>query len=337
MERDAIMSKVASNEYPAALTRRQMLAVGGVAIGAGVVGGSCANAAAVIAEDREATADGERPRFRYCLNTSTIRGEGLGIVEKVEIAAQAGYDAIEPWIREIEEYTKSGGTLPDLQKRIADAGLTVDSAIGFAPWIVDDDERRRQGLEQAKREMDLLRQIGGARIAAPPAGATEQSDLNLFRAAERYRALLEAGRSIGVTPQLEVWGFSKSLARLGEVAFVAIESGDPDACVLPDVYHIYKGGSEFTGLKLLAGQAIHVFHMNDYPAAPPRSEINDSHRVYPGDGVAPLAEIIDMLVSIGFDGTLSLELFNREYWERDPLEVARTGLEKMKASTAGPR
>jgi 2-keto-myo-inositol isomerase len=325
------MSDLTSDQSASSWTRRELLAAGGALVGASVVS---AGGTAAGDETRQATtADAARPAFRYCLNTSTIRGDGLGLVEKIKIAAEAGYDGIEPWIREIEEYTKAGGTLPDLRKRIADAGLAVDSAIGFASWIVDDDERRRQGLEQAQREMDLLRQIGGTRIAAPPAGATDQSDLNLFRAAERYRALLEAGRSIGVTPQLEVWGFSKSLSRLGEVAFVAVESGHPDACVLPDVYHIYKGGSEFTGLKLLSGRAIHVFHMNDYPAEPARGEINDSHRVYPGDGVAPLAEIIGTLVSIGFRGTLSLELFNRDYWQQNPLAVARTGLEKMRAAS----
>ena len=100
------------------------------------------------------------------------------------------------------------------------------------------------------------------------------------------------GDHIGVVPQVEVWGFSKTLPRLGQAALVAIESGHPKACVLPDVYHLYKGGSDFTGLKLLNGAAVHVFHMNDYPADPPRESIGDSDRVYPGDGVAPLTDIL---------------------------------------------
>ena len=58
--------------------------------------------------------------------------------------------------------------------------------------------------------------------------------------------------------------------------FVAIESGHPKACLLPDVYHIYKGGSDFAGLGLLSGSAIQVFHVNDYPADPPRETINDA-------------------------------------------------------------
>jgi sugar phosphate isomerase/epimerase len=129
--------------------------------------------------------------FGYCLNTSTIRLDGLGIVDKIEIAAKAGYKGLEPWIREFDEYTKQGGSLKDLAKRIRDAGLTVESAIGFAEWIVDDDARRAKGFEEAKRCMEIVAQVGGTRLAAPPAGATDKADLNLLRAAERYRELLE--------------------------------------------------------------------------------------------------------------------------------------------------
>ncbi|MCA9022944.1 MAG: sugar phosphate isomerase/epimerase, partial [Planctomycetaceae bacterium] len=250
------------------LNRRQMLAATGGVLAAGFT----ASTSAVAAPTR--TRSAAEP-FGYCFNTSTIRGQKLGIVEQIDLTSQAGYDSIEPWMRDIDEYVKNGGSLADLKKRIQDSGLTVESAIGFAQWIVDDDAKRKEGLEQAKRDMDTLRQIGGIRIAAPPTGATNQTDLNLFEAAKRYRALLELGDQMGVIPQVEVWGFSKSLSRLGESMFVAIESGHPEACLLPDVYHIYKGGSDFEGLGLLSGSAIQVFHVNDYPADPPRETIND--------------------------------------------------------------
>ncbi len=274
------------------------------------------------------------PKFRYCFNTSTIRGQKQPLVEQVELIGKAGYDGIEPWINQIDDHVKAGGSLSDLRKRIEDAGLKVESAIGFANWIVDDDEKRKQGLENAKRDMDLVAQIGGTRIAAPPAGATRGGKLDLFQAAERYHALLEVGRQTGVTPQLEVWGFSENLSRLGETALVAIESKHPDACILPDVYHLYKGGSDFAGLELIDGGAIPCFHMNDYPADPPRESISDRDRVYPGDGVAPLTYILQTLVSTGFNGVLSLELFNPGYWEQDAAVVVETGLAKMKAAVA---
>lgn len=290
---------------------------------------SKATAGTAAAADPKASRPENEP-FGYCLNLSTIRGQKLSLVEEIEIAAKAGYQAIEPWMNQIDGYTKEGGSLRDLGKRIADLGLTVESAIGFAEWIVDDDARRAKGMEQANRDMATLREIGGKRIAAPPAGATDRADLNLFRAAERYAALVDLGEKMDVIPQVEVWGFSKSLSRLGETAFVAIESGREKACILPDVYHIFKGGSDFAGLGLLSGNAIHVFHVNDYPAEPKRETMKDAHRVYPGDGIAPLTRIFRTIRDNGFRGYLSLELFNPDYWQQDALQVARTGLQKTR-------
>jgi sugar phosphate isomerase/epimerase len=258
-------------------------------------------------------------------------GQKLPVPEQVEVAAKAGYQGFEPWVRDLEQYVKDGGSLKDLAKRIRDRGLSVESSIDFCEWVVDDGGRRRKGLEKARRSMDLVRQIGGKRLAAPPVGATDQADLNLLKAAERYRALADAGAKIGVVPMVEHWGFSKSLSRLGEALLVAVESGHPQACVLADVYHLHKGGSGFTGLNLVGGPALQIFHVNDYPAKPGRATITDAHRVYPGDGVAPLKTMLCDLVKLGFRGMLSLELFNRDYWKQDALLVARTGLDKLKA------
>lgn len=307
------------------ITRRDLLAAAGATVSAVMAGSLCSPAVAADAKHSDSEP------FGYCFNTATIRGQGLDLPSEIDLVARAGYHGIEPWIREIEQYAKNGGSLKDLAKRISDQGLVVQSAIGFAQWIVDDDAKRAEGLEQAKRDMDLVQQIGGTRIAAPPAGANDQSPVDLHKAAERYRALLELGEKIGVVPQLEVWGFSKSLSRMSECAFVAMESGHKDACLLLDVYHLYKGGSEFTGLKMLNGTSMHAIHVNDYPAAPPRAEINDAARVYPGDGVAPLGDVLRTLRDIGFRGMLSLEVFNRDYWKQDPATVVKTGIEKTRA------
>ena len=270
--------------------------------------------------------------FGYCLNTGTIRGQKLGIVEEVEIAAKTGYKAIEPWIGSIRNYQTKGGSMKDLRKRIADLGLAVPSAIGFASWISDDDARRAKGLEDFARDMDLVKQIGGTGIAAAPAGAGRTPIKDLFAIAKRYRAVLDLGDKTGVTPLLEIWGSSNTLSRIGQALLVAAESGHPKASVLLDIYHIYKGGSSFSGLKFLGPDAMHVFHVNDYPADPPRATITDAHRVFPGDGAAPLKQIFSTLKTGGFHGWLSLELFNREYYKRPGLEVAKEGLAKLRTA-----
>lgn len=290
--------------------------------------------AGMLPAAQAATTKEKSKPFGYCFNTSCVRGQKLTLDQQVDLVIKAGYEGIEPWIRDMQAFKESGGSLKDLGKRLADNNVQVVSAIGFAQWIVNDDQQRARGLETAKHDMGLLKELGGVRIAAPPVGATDIEGFDLFAAAERYYDLCEVGRNEGITPQLELWGFSKTLSRLGELAFVASEAGHPDACILPDIYHIYKGGSSFEGLKMLNGQHIHCFHVNDYPADPPRATIADKHRVHVGDGIAPVTKILQMVHQAGCRGMLSLELFNPEYWQQDPLKVATEGLSKVKAAVA---
>ena len=304
-------------------SRRQFLAASGAISGAGLISATAPRADA-------APSDGQNG-FRYCLNAATLSGFKLSLTDVIEATATAGYQAIEPWVSFIHEYATGGGSLPDLKRHIADLGLTVESAIAFPQWVVDDPNSRARGLEETRRDMDVVAQIGGKRIAAPPAGPSNRPVIGLKRIAERYRAVLELGDRMGVVPELEFWGMSPHLSRLSQAAFVAIETGHPKACVLPDVFHLYKGGSDFQGLRLLSGQALQVIHMNDYPAEPPRELITDADRVYPGDGVAPIKQILAELRRVAPGIILSLELFNPAYWKGDPLDTARAGLARMKA------
>jgi len=266
--------------------------------------------------------------FRYAINSGTLKGFDLTIEEQIDIAAEAGYDGIEPWVIGLQQHLQRGGTLRDLRKRIEDRGLTVPGGCAFFPWIVDEEEVRKSGIEQMKREMDMFREIGATRIAATAWGAKEKRLDDFPALGERYRTILETGLQRDVIPLLEIWGHSATLTTLSDVFSIASYSGHPRAEFLLDVYHLYRGGSPFEGLALLNPKTLPIFHVNDYPAAPARTQLEDHHRVYPGDGVAPLKDIISLLHQIGFDGWLSFEVFNRDYWATgDPLAVARAGLE----------
>lgn len=270
--------------------------------------------------------------FSFCLNTSTISGQKPGLKAYLDIAAKAGYDGVELWIRDIQEYLEAGNTVSGLKKYIQDSGLRFENAIGFAPWMVDDEAQRKAGFAQMQEEMEMLAALGCKRVAAPAAGVN--ANLDLFAVGERYKALLDLGRSTGVMPQLEFWGAFPFFHHLGQVLMVAAVANDPDARILPDVYHLFRGDSGFEGLKMLDGNLIEVFHMNDFVADIPRIKQEDKDRVYPGDGAAPMRQILTTLKNMGGDKVLSLELFNPNYWKQDPMEVAKTGLAKMKAAVA---
>lgn len=268
-------------------------------------------------------------KFRLSLNTSTISGQKLGVEKYIDIAARAGYDCIELWTGDVKEYLNKGGSLPALKKLLDDSKLPVVDAIGFSPWMVDDDEQRKSGFKQMREEMEMMAALGCPRMAAPSAGIKPSDQLDLFRVGERFAALIALGRETGVTPQLEFWGASRFF-HLGQVLMASAVANDPGVRILADVYHLHRGGSGFEGLKMIDGSLIEIFHMNDYPSTIPREKLEDKDRIYPGDGVAPLKQVLTDLKNMKGPKILSLELFNREYWAQDPLLVAKTGLEKMK-------
>ena len=272
--------------------------------------------------------------FTYCLNMATIRGHKLGFVKELDTAAKAGFRTVEIWIDSLQTYLNNGGTLKQAKQRIDDLGISVANCIGFAEWIVDDDDRRKKGMEQMKKEMEMLAQIGCKRTAAPPMGATNVAGLDLKKAAERYHAVLELGDSTGVIPQLEMWGFSKNLSRVSEVLYVALESGHPSAKVLLDVFHLYKGGSPLETLHLVNADAVDILHVNDYAANLSAASITDADRIYPGDGVAPIKQILKTLAKEKTSLIISTEVFNKNYYSQDALTVAKTALAKMKSVTA---
>ena len=295
--------------------------------------GSLGAAVATALAPAAATQQKGRPRtagepFGYCLNTSTIRGNQLDIVRVVEAAGKAGFDAIEPWITELDTYTKGGGALKDLGRRIADAGLTVENAIAFNSFLSDDAAERAASMERLKLDMDKVAQIGGTRIATPPGRG---SAVSLDNAARYYRDALEMGEKMGVQPLLELWGTHPLLGPLRNGIYVTVAAGRPDASLLLDIFHLYKSGTPFTSLRQINGGALHVMHINDYPQAADPATLNDGNRVYPGDGVAPFRQILRDLRDNGFRGCFSLELFNRDYWTKSADENLKTGLEKIRA------
>ena len=300
-------------------TRRQALAA--LATTAGV---------SLLPETTNATAK-KSPSFIPCLNMSTIRGQKLGFVKELETASKAGFHSVEIWMDTLQDFIKSGKTPAEARKITEDLGIKIENAIGFAAWIVDDESARTKGVEQLKREMELLAQVGCMRVATPPVGAQspQAPRIDLLKAAERYRVILEISDQTGVIPQLELWGFSKNLNLLSEVMYVAIQSGHPSARLLLDVYHLYKGGSSLDSLKLVGKPGIEIFHINDYAANFPRETIVDADRVYPGDGIAPIAQILKTIKNPERPIVLSLEVFNKSYYAQDALQVAKTGLAKI--------
>ena len=267
--------------------------------------------------------------FLYCLNTSTIRPTPL--LEKIKVAAAAGYQAIEPWNDELTEYVNQGGTLADLKKAFADAGLKVVSVIALHGWITSEGDDKAKAFAECRRRMDQAAALGSPYIVASP----PREVVDLTRAAARFAELLALGRQAGVTPTMEFLGFADGVKTVAAAKAIADGSGVPGATIVADVFHMIRGGGSIDDLLTLTGKQLAHFHINDVPAVPDPRTQTDADRVMVGEGIADLPRVIANLRSIGYKGPISLELFNRALWQQDPAGVVQRGLERIKALVEG--
>lgn len=269
------------------------------------------------------------PDFQYCLNSSTIRP--APILDKIRIAGEVGYSAIELWHDDIDLHLSRGGTLQELKAALTDQNLVVPTTIYLKGWFETTGAEHAVELEECKRRMAQAAAVGAIHvIAGPPAGFADHD-----QGARNYHELLEIGRTFGVRPAMEFLGFVDDINTIEDGLEIVTKAGHPDGTVVLDPFHIFRGGGSPESIVKLRAEQIAIFHFNDAPAHPPRAQQHDKDRVYPGEGHLDLKRQLDLLRQIGYRRWLSLELFREDLWAQDPKEVARVGLEKMRAVAEG--
>jgi 2-keto-myo-inositol isomerase len=251
---------------------------------------------------------------RISLNTSTLLHYKLDVDVQIDMVADAGFEGIELWMRDVKTYLEKGGSSEFLKEKLEARNLILENMIGFSKWISDDPEERKKAIDQLGEEMNITAALGGKYIAATVQGI-EYLDRNKYDDyAERYNAILKLGEETGVTPIIELWGMG-ALHKVADCAQIVISTGHPKATMLLDFYHIYRGGNDWDTIDILNGKKLPVIHINDYPSSPSYELLKDSDRVLPGEGVCPFNEVIPKLYNAGFRGGFSVELFNKGYWE----------------------
>ena len=169
--------------------------------------------------------------------------------------------------------------------------------------------------------------MGAAYIVATPPLELERQD----HLPGRYADLLQIGREEGIKPTFEYISFFKSVYRLANAWEIVQNTDDPDSSIILDAFHNWNSNSTLDDLREIPLEKISHYHIDDAAPGKAPTTQTDPDRVMIGEGQIDLAAEIAVLKEKGYDKTVSLELFNAELWEQDPLEVISTGLARMKA------
>ena len=266
--------------------------------------------------------------FALCLNTSTIKPQPL--LDKIRLTAEAGFAGVELWINDIYEYVGRGGEVRDVEKALADHGLFVPCMIAMRGWGEAIDEEYHLHLDEAKRRMELAARLKSPYIVATP----PRQPCDLGQVSQRYRDLLEIGRQTGVKPTFEYISFFRSAFQLEHAWQVVQAVNEPDATLILDAFHTWNSASKLD-LKSIPVDRISHYHIDDADPNKPACSQTDPDRVMIGEGPIDLKNEIHTLREMGYQGAVSLELFNKQLWERDPREVLRIGFERLQALVGG--
>ena len=108
------------------------------------------------------------------------------------------------------------------------------------------------------------------------------------------------------------------------------KADDPDSTIILDAFHNWNSNSTLHDLRQIPLDKISHYHIDDAALDKAPTTQTDPDRVMIGEGQIDLAAETAVLKEIGYDKTVSLELFNSDLWEQDPLEIISTGLDRMK-------
>lgn len=252
-----------------------------------------------------------------CINGATTMPYTLE--QDLEAAAKAGFDAVEIWSRKLDAYLQSHDTA-DLRALLDAGGLRAASLCPYA--LVGFSENLEQ-LRAIERGAEVAAAIDCPVLLvcadAPPAGMDRDEAYD--KMAATARAYAERAAAHGVKVAIEPLGGHPFIPGPREALEVIERAGHDSLGLMMDFFHYYKSGVPLEDIRAIPAELLLIVHVDDCEDLPP-AELTDQHRVYMGEGVLPLKEMLGVLREKGYDGALSVEIFREAYWEKDPVEIS---------------
>ncbi len=265
--------------------------------------------------------------MKICLNTVTV-GSQYPLSDIINEMERWGYGGIELQRERLPE-PSNRNALIEVRRRLNDAGI---APAGIMAWAMPVTRDAREQIESIRVYGEVARLMGAPTLLvfAGEGGPTDPAALADWyrKAGARAREYAEAAGE-GVTIALEPIGGVPGFGRPGDALAIAAASDHPRVGIMMDLFHYYKSSVTSLEVETIPISKLLIVHLNDCYDLP-LSELNDSHRVYPGEGVIPVRSRLSILRRLGYKGHLSIELFNRGYW-LDPLD---TVVERCFRSTA---
>jgi 2-keto-myo-inositol isomerase len=258
-------------------------------------------------------------------NTSSA----AGYRRSLEGWAKAGIKNVELTNNLLDEFLKTD-SLPAAKRVLTDLGLTpVSSACGvFGLW--EPNPKRAAQLDAFKKRCEQFATLGLTKIYSPTPTTEKFTEEDYKRGIANMRENGDIAKQFGLIMMAEAVRTSTFIGTLPTMLKMMREAAHPNVAPLLDFYHFWSGLNKLEDLDLIRQGEIGHVHFQDVPDMP-RELLDNTTRIIPGDGVAPLNRMLRTLSDKGYSGPLSVELFLPKFQQGDPYEVAREIRQKCEA------
>ena len=261
--------------------------------------------------------------MKLALNGATTMRADLAT--DLKAAQLAGYDYVEIWAAKLREFLRHSSVV-DLKNLFTQHGLQPLSINSIEHITFRDVESYKSITDQCSELSEVAAAIGCPCIVVvpgriPEAGATRTEVID--ESVRVLNELCDIASQYDVSLAFEFLGQTDCTVQTLDLDHEIVKTANrTNLGLVLDSFHFYAGGSTIEMIDALDPKLLTVFHINDAEDLP-REELNDSHRLLPGLGILPLREIVAAFKRIGYDRVASVEIFRPEYWEMDPIKLAR--------------
>jgi len=304
------------------VTRRDFLATSAVA--------PIAAAAAPLAAGSGAAPPAQTAPVRMQLAMHQGTSRAAGFRGSLEGWARAGIRYVELSDGMLDGFLEAD-TLAGARGLMGDLGLTPVSAAAVLQDLWLPGPARVESLDMWRRRCDQFAGLGLDKIYSPSLTNRRVTAEDFAATPDCIREAGEIARGAGLTAMIEFTRASTHLSTLTSSLTVIRAASHPNVRPMLDFFHFWSGMSKLEDLDLLEPGELGHAHFQDVLDAP-RELTDNSYRLIPGDGIAPVVPMLRKLAEKLYAGPLSVELFRPEWVNGDPQAVAseiRTKCERV--------
>lgn len=246
--------------------------------------------------------------------------------EKLDAIAAAGFDGVEIFENDLLSFD---GSPADVGKTIRDLGLKLVTFQPFRDFEGMPEPQRTRAFERAERKFDLMEELG-TDLLMVCSNVSPQSLGGLDRAAKDLAELGDRAAKRGLRIAFEALSWGKHISDYRDSWEVVRRANHPNVGLVLDTFHIIARKVPLDAISSIPGDKIFLVQVADAPTLEMDPLSWSRHfRCFPGQGDFPLGEFMRNLAMTGYDGPLSLEIFNDQFRSSSTKTVAKDGLRSL--------